>query len=258
MLKLAVQATAFGYNNLLPGSGWRWVGLAASVIPLLRDAAGGPLMFLHASARGRLLDVGCGSGGFLAAMRDLGWEVLGVEPDPEAARIAGERYNLRVFNGTLAQAGLPAGSVDVVTMNHVIEHVHDPIALLGQCRRVLREGGKLVMVTPNAESFGHKLYRQSWLLLDPPRHLNLFSLRTIRTCAEKANLRIEILRTISRSSRGVWLGSAKISRRPVHAWDCTHDAVEEFESWVFLAFQEVLRFLWRGAGEELLAVASKT
>lgn len=256
-LKQAVQATTFGYETLLPGSRWRWVGLVGSFIPLLKDAAGGQVMYLRASPRGRLLDVGCGNGAFLARMRDLGWEVLGVEPDSQAARIASQRYNLRVLDGTLEDAGLPAGCMDAVTMNHVIEHAHDPVALLSECRRVLRVRGKLVIVTPNAQSLGHKVFRQSWLLLDPPRHLHLFSLRSIRTCAEKANLQIEILRTMSRSGRGAWLGSLEISRRRVHAWGCDYHPVKELESWVFLAFEEVLRFLWRGAGEELVLVATK-
>lgn len=84
------------------------------------------IMYSDGARKGRLLDVGCGSGEFLAQMRELGWDVFGVEPDPQAARVAREQFGLTVWPGALAEASFPDGFFDAVTLNHVIEHVADP------------------------------------------------------------------------------------------------------------------------------------
>ena len=170
------------------------------------------LVLFKAGDRGRLLDVGCGNGRFLAQMRKLGWEVVGVEPDPEAVRIAKERFGLEVFQGTLEEAGFPDNSFDAITMNHVIEHVPDPIRLLAECRRVLKPGGKLVVVTPNIWSLGRRLFGEHWRGWEVPRHLFLFSPKSLRTCAERAGLVVQNLRTTSKGARFIWAASWLIRR----------------------------------------------
>jgi SAM-dependent methyltransferase len=100
----SVLAAHLGYPLVPSSRAWERIGKIGRLVALLRDWAGGAVMNLPAAARGRLLDIGCGGGGFLAAMRDRGWQVQGVEPDPEAARLARERYGLEVFTGTLEEA----------------------------------------------------------------------------------------------------------------------------------------------------------
>jgi 2-polyprenyl-3-methyl-5-hydroxy-6-metoxy-1,4-benzoquinol methylase len=146
-------------------------------------------MYLTSSRIGSLLDVGCGNGAFLARMRSLGWNVQGVEVDQKAASIAEKVFNIPVFVGTLEAASHASASLDAITMNHVIEHVHDPIALLQECFRILKPGGNLIVVTPNARSLGHGRYGQSWRGLEPPRHLHLFSQSTLQGSARQAGFR---------------------------------------------------------------------
>ena len=67
-----------------------------SKIGPLKELVSGSLMWLRAEERGKLLDIGCGNGYFLAQMRDLGWDVVGVEPDPNAVKVAKEEYDLNV------------------------------------------------------------------------------------------------------------------------------------------------------------------
>lgn len=159
LIRSAVLASAYGYvrhdENALRG--WMF-----SRIGPIRELVGGSVLWLHARERGKLLDVGCGNGAFLAHMRNLGWEVAGVEPDPAAVQVAREVYDIDVFCGTLEEAPIPEDSFDVVTMNHVLEHVPDPIMTLTTCRRVLRSGGKVVIVTPNVASLGARVWRQYW------------------------------------------------------------------------------------------------
>jgi len=73
--------------------------------------------------------------------------------------------------------------------------VIDPVRALEACRQALRPGGVLAVVTPNADGWGHRRYRDAWFHLDPPRHLHLFTSATLRTCAGRAGLRVFGLRT---------------------------------------------------------------
>jgi len=182
----------------------RVLGTALSWIGPLKEAVELSVMTLDGRMRGKLLDVGCGDGRFLAKMRDLGWEVTGVEPDGLAVEVARERFGLDVHRGTLEDIRFPERTFDVVTMNHVIEHVPDPVGTLEECLRVLKPGGRLVVTTPNVESLGHRLFGKRWFHLDPPRHLYLFSARSLLMCAERAGLRVTGFWTSARSARWMW------------------------------------------------------
>lgn len=137
--------------------------------------------------RGRLLDVGCGDGTFLAEMDHAGWEVHGLEPDPEAAAVARNR-GVPVVETQLEDASFEAGSFDAVTMSHVIEHLHDPVGALRICRHLLRPGGTLWIATPNLEARGHAIFARDWIGLDPPRHLVLFTRESLANAMEQVGL----------------------------------------------------------------------
>jgi 2-polyprenyl-3-methyl-5-hydroxy-6-metoxy-1,4-benzoquinol methylase len=170
-----------GYRLLLHST-----GVQLSLSQAREDVAN---IYLSKSKAGRLLDIGCGNGTFLDRMRSLGWDVRGIEVDHKAARIAEKVFNIPVFVGTLEEAHHPAASLDAITMNHVIEHVHDPIALLQECYRILRPQADLIVVTPNVKSLGHARFGQHWRGLEPPRHLHLFSQATLQSSAHKAGFR---------------------------------------------------------------------
>lgn len=159
---------------------WRITGLAAERQALRR-------MLLDRATPGRLLDVGCGDGRRFPELEALGWSVEGQEVDPAAVEAA-RRANRRVHLGDLAAIGLPAATYDAITMNHVIEHVHDPVALLAECHRLLRPGGRLVAFTPNAASLGHRRFREDWRGLEPPRHLQVFTPGSLSAVAGRAGL----------------------------------------------------------------------
>jgi 2-polyprenyl-3-methyl-5-hydroxy-6-metoxy-1,4-benzoquinol methylase len=126
----------------------------------------------------RLLDIGFGSGAFLEFAKNAGWDVAGVDPDPVAVDSAIKRgLNVRP-GGVEAFADMPE-SFDVVTMNHVIEHVHDPCKTLQSIYHLLKPGGCLWLSTPNIQSFGHEYYGKNWRGLEPPRHLILFNWQAI-------------------------------------------------------------------------------
>lgn len=172
----------------------------------------GSVRWLEYVDKGCLLDVGCGNGWFLDRMRQLGWEVMGVQHDGDAVSVAKERFGLEVFQGSLEEARFPDGCFDTVTMNHVIEHVIDPVRLLKECRRVMKTGGKLVVATPNIKSLGCRVFDEHWRGLEVPRHLHLFSPQSLRACAEHASLEIRVMRTSARSASWMFAASSSIRR----------------------------------------------
>jgi SAM-dependent methyltransferase len=168
-------------------------------------------MWLPSGRRGRLLDVGSGNGEFLATMRDLGWEVVGLEPDYAAAAAARRDHGLDVILGTLEGATLDEASFDAVTLSHVIEHVPDPVQTIRECYRLLRRGGVLVVLTPNIASLCHRVFGADWRGLEPPRHLFLFSPETMRRCASAAGFSAVRIRTPARGTPYAW-GMSRLLR----------------------------------------------
>ncbi len=138
----------------------------------------------------RLLDVGCGAGFLLDAARELGWSVQGVELSPFAAERAREDLGLSVFQGELAEAGFPAGHFDIVVMRELLEHVSDPLGLLREARRILREDGVLFVQVPNdLEGVRVRLWRRVWWMI-PPLHLYYFDRGTLGALLERAGFRV--------------------------------------------------------------------
>ncbi|MFA6181997.1 methyltransferase domain-containing protein [Acidithiobacillus sp.] len=123
---------------------------------------------------GVLVDIGCGNGQFLHTAMQLGWDAWGIDLDPKAVEAA-QKTGATVIQGGFPDTGLPSGHFDIVTLNHVIEHVHNPLAAFQEAFRVLKPGGKIWIATPNLESFGHARFGSNWLALDSPRHLVLFT-----------------------------------------------------------------------------------
>jgi 2-polyprenyl-3-methyl-5-hydroxy-6-metoxy-1,4-benzoquinol methylase len=180
------------------------LGKLLYLFPLRRNGADGYVGFLPAVPNGRLLDVGCGSGEWLLFMRRLGWDVEGIDFDERAVNAAAQN-GLKVRCGALEKGGFPAESFDAVVLNHVIEHVPDPLATLKECSRVLRPGGKVVLFTPNSSSLGHMVFKEEWRGLEPPRHLHVFSMQSIsrilkQTGFRTVSVRPQLARSIIRES----------------------------------------------------------
>jgi 2-polyprenyl-3-methyl-5-hydroxy-6-metoxy-1,4-benzoquinol methylase len=162
--------------------------LAPLGVPLEQGRARG--MFIDHKVPGTLLDIGCGDGRFISLMASRGWRVAGVDFDAQAVKRARELRKLDVQVGTAASHLDSGRKYDVVTASHVIEHVPEPETFLRQCRQLLNRGGQIVLRTPNPQSFGHRRYGKAWRGLEPPRHLQLFTLPALTACAHQAGLRV--------------------------------------------------------------------
>ncbi len=252
--KRALYSTLPGYHSLAPNWPWKLLGKGLALSSLMKERAFLGTMCLVGDKKGTLLDVGCGNGLFLSIMRDAGWKVVGVEPDGAAAHGAQERYGLTVFAGHLADAKFDDRTFDAITLNHVIEHTFDPVALLSECRRLLKPEGTVVLITPNAEGHGHSRFKSFWRGLEPPRHINVFSGSTLQSCCKKAGLHVRFLRTSERSAAWIWGASHAIQGRQNDS-----SAVVKWRMQLQgLMFQLRERNMLRtsgNAGEELVAIA---
>jgi SAM-dependent methyltransferase len=193
---------------------------------------------------------------FLSRMQELGWAVTGIETDARAARFARERFGVEVVEGSLESAEFPADTFDAVILSHVIEHVFEPVSLLRECGRVLKPGGKLIVLTPNTGSFGHRVFREAWRGLEPPRHLHIFNRLTLDAAVREAGLGVAALTTISRMMQGIWYMSRLIERasagRPKK-----NSLFDYVASYVMRAVETLLGIWWKDAGEEIFLVAVK-
>lgn len=128
--------------------------------------------------KGKLLDIGCGSGNMLKLAKQLGWDVTGLEIDPNAVKAAREQ-GLNVIEGGYHNLQQFSASFDCVICSHVLEHVHQPLALLDLLVKVLKPQGVLLLSLPNAKSHVRSKFGGSWRGLEAPRHLAIPALQQL-------------------------------------------------------------------------------
>lgn len=184
-MRAAYLHVRYGYEPL--SASWidKILGLAVCFHPAWEDSLKASVFHLHAKAGGRLLEIGCGSGSALQFMQQKGWYVIGLDFDDGAVNNARSK-GLDVRHGQLSAQAFADQTFDAVVMSHVIEHVPSPIELLAECRRILKKEGVLVALTPNAESRGHRRYGRNWRGLEAPRHLQIFTSKSLASIAGSA------------------------------------------------------------------------
>lgn len=136
--------------------------------------------------KGRILDIGAGTGEFLSVAQQNGWETIGVEPSDKAKQIA---INKGVsFVEVIAQ--LEDRSFDVITMWHVLEHVPDLDHQIKELKRLLKPTGSLIIAVPNFKSFDAQHYGKFWAAYDVPIHFWHFSKTAIQKLFQKEQMEL--------------------------------------------------------------------
>lgn len=147
------------------------------------------VMTRRAGKPGRCLEFGCGMGDFLLALRERGWDVVGIEPSARAAEACRQK-GLDVTQG--ADPALAQGPFDLIVLWHVIEHVPDPVSTLKSLRGLLADDGLLAIAMPNLDSLDAKHYApEHWFGTDVPRHLQHFTQRSMRALCARLGWRTE-------------------------------------------------------------------
>lgn len=138
-------------------------------------------------AKGRILDIGAGTGDFLAVAKSNGWDIIGIEPSEKAKTIAGKKGV--IFAESMQS--LEKQSFDVITMWHVLEHVPNLEEQIKELKRLLKPDGTIIIAVPNFRSFDAKYYRRFWAGFDVPRHLWHFSKKAIKQLFLKEKMKVE-------------------------------------------------------------------
>jgi 2-polyprenyl-3-methyl-5-hydroxy-6-metoxy-1,4-benzoquinol methylase len=140
----------------------------------------------HQPVKGKILDIGAGTGDFLLEAKNKNWETVGVEPNEKAKSIAIKKRVL--FADTIEK--LESNSFDVITLWHVLEHVPDVVHQVAELKRLLKPSGTLIIAVPNFKSFDANYYKTLWAAYDVPRHLWHFSKTAIEKLFDKQNMNL--------------------------------------------------------------------
>jgi SAM-dependent methyltransferase len=157
-------------------------------------AATAAAMVKRLPAGGTILDVGCSNGALLAAIGRLGdYRLLGVEYNAKAAAEAQSR-GIETWRGDLGDAPFEPESVDLVTLQHVLEHVFDPAATLDSVSNLLKPGGRVIGELPNIDCWDYQIFGRAWGGGHVPRHLWHFTPKTLRRLLERAGFADVVIR----------------------------------------------------------------
>ncbi|GFE60326.1 class I SAM-dependent methyltransferase [Geobacter sp. AOG2] len=135
-------------------------------------------------SNGAFLDVGCSVGVLLDVARQNGFEVKGVEFSTWASEFARQK-GFDVVTGGLIEAAYPEKSFDVIVMNHVLEHIPDPVEIMMELGRILKDDGLLVIGVPNFGSYMAKLMKGKWFSLMPDQHIWQFTRESLGKLLQK-------------------------------------------------------------------------
>lgn len=222
------------------------------LLPWHADFSRARLGYVGDLPAGRVLDFGCGDGRTSLALQDAGWTVLALDVDPASVRQAAAAgvEDARV-GGLEAAAG--SGPFDAVVMSHVIEHLPAPLETLREVVSQLHPGGRLAVMTPNADSISRQRFGSAWRGLEPPRHLQVFSPAGLRRVLEEGGLVIDRVRTSPRGANAV--ARAAIDPRGASAGAEKLRSYAAGERWQARVARTLRRNAW--AGEELVAIAHR-
>lgn len=247
----------YGYRNAHKRHILCWVGHIAWFMPFVGRSAVyhlGPLLPRFDKIKGStVIDVGCGDGEYIEMLRDIGCDVLGVEPDPQACVVL-KKKNIPFVESSIEDARLAENSANLITMRHVIEHLTDPLRTVNECFRVLKPGGVLVVRTPNSASLSHRYFKNAWYPIDTPRHLFLFSPKSMKLFAGKSLFNECHIKTLAATAENIYDTSLMILKKG----DVRSTTVKPGRGRLWFGLKErMLCALGFDVGEEIEAVFTK-
>ena len=136
-------------------------------------------------AGGKVLDVGCGTGKYLGYLRELGWDIYGIEPSRRGVAIAVSSGFPNIVQGSSPDIPFADVTFDVVNMHHVFEHIDDPDPTLQAINRVLKPGGEAIITVPNFGSLASRVFGRYWGGIDLPRHFFYYNIPSLRVVLKK-------------------------------------------------------------------------
>jgi SAM-dependent methyltransferase len=169
----------------------------------------GSLPVTDADVRPPVLDVGCNTGETLVVLRARGIDGVGLEPNPAAAAAARAK-GLEVIEAPIESAQLPAAAFESAILSQVLEHVHEPGAVLDRIRPSLRDGARIHVVVPNAGSIWRRVFGEDWVHWHVPFHLWHHTRTSLELLLRQSGFAVESVRSVT---PGEWLLMSLAARR---------------------------------------------
>jgi 2-polyprenyl-3-methyl-5-hydroxy-6-metoxy-1,4-benzoquinol methylase len=160
---------------------------------------------------GSLLDVGAGIGAFASVMKQRGWRVTGVEPDPGARQQSEKLFGERLIP-SMEDGNLRNSSFDAISLWHVMEHVHALHEYVEKLKGLLKPEGKLFIAVPNYTAMDADIYKTWWAAYDVPRHLYHFSPLSMQKLLELHGLKLQSTHRMMFDSYYISLLSSKYKK----------------------------------------------
>jgi 2-polyprenyl-3-methyl-5-hydroxy-6-metoxy-1,4-benzoquinol methylase len=193
-----------------------------------------------------LLDFGCGSEKFLDQARRRGWgRTIGVDSSEEVVERVRRAGYAAFPSGPPAWEAIAPGSVHLVRLNHVLEHLYEPRETLARLVERLAPDGRLHLALPNPESFSARVFGSRWFSLDCPRHVMLFTPGRARAMVEEhglehvATLHETLTKDIARSLGYVWVDRGELEPEAVES--LMHDRLLAELAWLPARVAALLR-----------------
>jgi SAM-dependent methyltransferase len=192
--------------------------------------------------QGSILDIGCGTGHLLREFSQRGWITKGIEPGVDPRQFAVSTFGLDVEDEP-ALNNLNTSSFDVISMWHVLEHVHDPVARMNQVHRLLKADGIVVVALPNHSAWDATQYGSFWAAWDVPRHLLHFNQSAFLNLAHRSGF--TLLKTlpmkydayyVSLLSEGYQHGKKRVISALRNGWKSNRKAAKsgEYSSLIYM------------------------
>jgi SAM-dependent methyltransferase len=211
------------------------------------------LIVVPRGMKGRLLDVGCGSGEFLNQMKNFGWEVYGVEINQKSADM-GNKRGLNIFCGELGGADFPENFFDVVVLSQTLEHVYSPGSYLDKIHRLLKEEGLLIIGVPNIGCLEIQIFGRNCHALDVPRHLHFLTVSSLRRYLKRSGFEVEKVKSkkFSMPLRGIRTDLKNFTKNECKGKSSLNKIWMSFSVIFRLFFMKILRSLFgRDTADEL-------
>lgn len=135
---------------------------------------------------GTVIDVGCGNGVLVSELLNHGYDAYGVDINSDAGKIMDGKLNDRIKFLELNDSGFVENSIDIITTNHVLEHVYNLKPFLLDIKKYLKPNGLFYIKVPNNSFFEYKLFNQYAYNLEVPRHLSFFTKKTLKKVLENS------------------------------------------------------------------------
>ncbi len=139
--------------------------------------------------KGRILDIGAGTGDFLLRYKVDGWEVEGIDLDVKAIKYAKKYFDIELKQGDFFDFEFKPNSYDVIVLNNALEHLYYPVEAISKIYKILKREGLIIVNLPNYNSFGRYLFKGNWMALQVPRHLYHFSPKILSEIFKNEGLR---------------------------------------------------------------------